>query len=234
MRRVTRVDKSTLTKLQIVRAATRLFLEKGYSATTFKMLAAALGMSPGNITFHFPTKEHLLAELNGLLCRFQWQRMDQRAAEGVSTTKSLAMEIAAVVAACEDDLAVRDLYLAAYRSPICMAIIRRNNVAQVKESFGKGLPLWTQEQFDAAEMLSSGVLYGALMTDSSVIPLATRVVATLDAVLAIYGLPAATRREEVAHAMMLDFHRLGQEIIADFRTFAEEDSAQTLWNLVNT
>ena len=228
-----RGDKSALTKLQIVRAATRLFLEKGYTATTVKMLAAELDMSPGNLTFHFPTKEHLLAELNGTLCRYQWDRMGKRENEGVSVTKSLSMEVAAVAAACEEDPVVRDLYLASYRSSLCVETIRQKNTARAKETFGKGLPMWTEEQFYAAEMLSSGVLYGVLMTDSSVIPLKTRVVAALDAMLAIYGLPSATRREEVAYAMSLDFHRLGQQLIADFRAFAEEDSTQMMWDLVN-
>ena len=54
--------------------ASRQFLEKGYSATTVAAISKELAMSPGNLTFHFPTKEHLLAELVDLLCSFQWKR----------------------------------------------------------------------------------------------------------------------------------------------------------------
>ena len=37
------------------------------------IVAKALNMSPGNLTFHYPTKEHLLAVLTDMLCHFQWK-----------------------------------------------------------------------------------------------------------------------------------------------------------------
>ena len=49
------------TKLEIVQTATKMFLEKGYTATSIKTIADALDMSTGHLTFYFPTKEHLLA-----------------------------------------------------------------------------------------------------------------------------------------------------------------------------
>ena len=62
-----RINKRALTKLEIVQVASRQFLEKGYSATTVSAISKELGISPGNLTFHFPTKEHLLAELVDLV-----------------------------------------------------------------------------------------------------------------------------------------------------------------------
>ena len=78
-----RINKRALTKREIVREATKQFLEKGYSSTAIAAISKAVDMSPGNLTFHFPTKEHLLAELVDLLCRFQWKRMEEEADEGI-------------------------------------------------------------------------------------------------------------------------------------------------------
>ena len=50
-----RINRSALTKLEIVRVASRLFLEQGYSATSAKAVCKELDMSPGNLTFYFPT-----------------------------------------------------------------------------------------------------------------------------------------------------------------------------------
>ena len=67
------------TKLEIVQAATRMFLEKGYSKTSIKAISDEVNISAGNLTFHFPTKEHLLAVLVEMLCEFQWDIIDLNA-----------------------------------------------------------------------------------------------------------------------------------------------------------
>ena len=45
---VARINKSTLTKLEIIRVASRMFLEKGYTATTIKAISSEL--SPSSIS----------------------------------------------------------------------------------------------------------------------------------------------------------------------------------------
>ena len=83
-----RISKSAITRLEIIQVASRQFLEKGYSGTTVSAISKELEMSPGNLTFHFPTKEHLLAELVDLLCKFQWVRMKEEADEAKPTQKA--------------------------------------------------------------------------------------------------------------------------------------------------
>mgnify|MGYP003539276353 CR=1 FL=1 len=48
------------TKYEILQCATRLFIEKGYTSTYVTSIASELGISTGNLTFHFPTKEHII------------------------------------------------------------------------------------------------------------------------------------------------------------------------------
>jgi len=45
---------------EIVRIATRMFAESGYSATSVSAIAAAAGISEGGFAHHFPTKNALL------------------------------------------------------------------------------------------------------------------------------------------------------------------------------
>ncbi|MBI3992472.1 MAG: TetR/AcrR family transcriptional regulator [Candidatus Lambdaproteobacteria bacterium] len=40
-------------------AAARCFVERGYTATSMRDIAAAAGMKAGSIYYHFPSKEHL-------------------------------------------------------------------------------------------------------------------------------------------------------------------------------
>ena len=55
-------DRST-TPDRILDASRRLFNEKSYAATTQPEIAAAIGISQGNLTYHFPTKRDLALRL---------------------------------------------------------------------------------------------------------------------------------------------------------------------------
>lgn len=48
---------------RILEASRRLFNEKGYAATTQPEIAAAVGISQGNLTYHFPAKRDLVVRL---------------------------------------------------------------------------------------------------------------------------------------------------------------------------
>jgi len=48
---------------QLVRAAARLFRDKGYERTTVRDLAAAVGMQSGSLFYHFKNKGEILAEV---------------------------------------------------------------------------------------------------------------------------------------------------------------------------
>ena len=51
------------TRQRIVQEAARMFVEEGYTGSSINRLSKNLKLSPGNITFYFPTKEHLLEVL---------------------------------------------------------------------------------------------------------------------------------------------------------------------------
>jgi AcrR family transcriptional regulator len=51
------------TRERILDTSLRLFNDKGYAATTLAEIASHIGISQGNLTYHFPTKRQLVAEL---------------------------------------------------------------------------------------------------------------------------------------------------------------------------
>lgn len=51
------------TRARILDATRRIFNQRGYAATTQAEIAAAVGISQGNLTYHFPTKRDLVAHL---------------------------------------------------------------------------------------------------------------------------------------------------------------------------
>src|SRR3954452_11836906 len=51
------------TRAQILTTALRLFRERGYEATTMRLIATEAGVATGNAYYYFPSKGHLVQEL---------------------------------------------------------------------------------------------------------------------------------------------------------------------------
>lgn len=227
-----RIKKSTLTRLEIVQEASKQFLEKGYTRTTVSAIGKELGMSSGNLTFYFPTKEHLLAELVDLLCSFQWKRMEEEADEGFSSIMAICLELTSMASACEDDPVIKDFFLSAYSSPMCLEIIRRNDTDRSKKVFGSYRPDWTEEQFAEAEILCSGIEYATLMTANDPVTLETRISGALNNILGIYGIPEETRQTKIHKVFAMDYRNLGKRILEDFKEYVEQANEQALLELL--
>jgi AcrR family transcriptional regulator len=227
-----RIDKGTLTKLEIVSEATKQFLDKGFSHTTLASIAKALEMSTGNLTFHYPTKEHMLAELVDILCDFHWNRMEQEAGEGISSILAICLELTAMAGACEGDPVIRDFFISSYTSPMCLEIIRQNDAKRAKEVFRDYRPDWTDTQFLEAELLVSGIEYATLMTTATYIPFETRISGALNNILGIYGIPEETRNVKLKKVFAMDYRNIGKQAISEFKEFVSSANEQALHQLL--
>ncbi|MCW5558108.1 MAG: TetR/AcrR family transcriptional regulator [Verrucomicrobiae bacterium] len=67
---------------QIVEAADRLFYEKGYEHTSFSDLSAVVGISRGNVSFHFKTKDEILEAVIDLRLDRTRRMLEQWEADG--------------------------------------------------------------------------------------------------------------------------------------------------------
>ena len=227
-----RIDKGALTKTEIITEATKQFLEKGYSNTSISAIAKELDMSPGNMTFHYPTKEHLLAVLVDMLCDFQWKLMEEEANEGVSSIMAICLELTTMASACEDDAVIRDFFLSTYSSPMCLDIIRRNDTARAKRVFGAYRPDWTDEQFAEAEILVSGIEYATLMTAGAPVPLETRISGALQNILGIYGIPEETRNLKLQKVFGMDYKNLCHRVLREFKEYVAKTNDETFLALI--
>lgn len=227
-----RIDKGALTRIEIIGEATKQFLENGYSNTTVSSIAKALEMSPGNLTFHYPTKEHLLTELADMLCKFQWEMMEREANEGVSSIMAVCLELTTMLSASEDDEVIKDFFLASYASPLCLDLIRRNDAQRAKTVFGAYCPDWTDEQFAEAEMLVSGIEFATLMTAGDPVSLEARITGALNNILGIYGIPEETRKVKLEKVFAMDYRALGKRVRTAFKEFVAETNEKAFQELV--
>lgn len=217
-----KISKSKLTKLEIVQVATRMFLEKGYTGTTSKAISDELEISKGNLTFHYPTKEHLLAVLVDMLCSFQWELMEREADEGISSVMAICLELMSMASVCETDEVARDFFVSAYQSPMSLEIIRRNDKERAKLVFAQYCEGWSDQQFAEAEILVSGIEYATLMVTGDSVPLDLRITGALNQILSIYNIPEKTRKSKLEKVMKYDYKTIGSRILKEFIEYVEE------------
>lgn len=214
------------TKHKIIRVSTRMFLEKGYTETSVKMVSDELGISKGNFTFHFPSKEHILAELVEILCKFQWMRMGEEANDGISSLLALCFELMVMASACEQSKVAKDFFVSAYQSPVCLAIIQKNDTGRAKEVFGEYCTDWTDEQFREAETLVSGIEYATLNAIDETVHLETRITGALNTIMMIYNVPEEIRKRKIEKTLSLDYKGMGKRIFKEFRDYVEQMTAE--------
>lgn len=227
-----RVDRAELTRNEIIRVAANRFLNDGYTKTTVASMAKALNMSTGNITFHFPTKEHMLAELVDMLCRYQWKMMEDEARDGYSSVMAICLELLTIASACEQDEVAKDFFLSTYRSEICMDRIRRNDKERSKEVYAQYCPDWTEEHFIEAEVLVSGIEYATLLTTSDSAPLDVRVAGALRTILSIYNVPKEVRDQKIKRVLSMNYKALGMDTLKKFREYVDQTTEQALFDLL--
>ncbi|MBQ2828348.1 MAG: TetR/AcrR family transcriptional regulator [Clostridia bacterium] len=223
-----RIDKSKLTKLEIVRVASKMFLEKGYTNTSIKAIANELEMSTGNLTFHFPTKEHLLAELVEMLRKFQWNLIEKEADEGVSSLLAICIELMTVASACEESEIAKDFFISTYSSPVCLDYIRKSAVERAKIIFAEYCDGWTDEQYAEAEILISGINYATLMTTESPATLETRISGALNQTMLIYNVPEKIRKQKIEKVLSINCRELGNRIFEEFIKYVDECAENAL------
>lgn len=224
--------KANTTKLEIIQVATQMFLEKGYTNTSAKAISDELDISTGNLTFYFPTKEHLLAEMIQMLCGFQWKMITQSTNEGNTSLLAVCLELMAMAAICEENEIMKDFYISAYTHPMTLEIIRKNDAERAKLVYEKYTSDWTEEDFLEAEILVSGIEYTTLMTTNDSLSLETRISGALNTIMMIYNVPEDVRQKKIEKVLAMDYRGMGQSILQEFTEYIREINEQALEELI--
>ncbi len=218
--------KKESTKDKIIRVSTRMFLENGYSVTTVQAVSTELGISKGNFTFYFHSKDDVLAELVEMLCEFQRELMEHEAGEGISSLLSICLELMSMAAACEEEEVAKDFFISSYQSPKCLKIIHNNDTVRAKEVFAEYCPDWTDEQFREAEILVAGIEHATLNAIDNTVSLETRISGALNAIMTIYNVPEEIRKIKIDKVLAMDYRSIGKRIFKEFKEYVEKMNAE--------
>lgn len=218
----------TTTKYEIVQTASEFFFTEGFSNTSPRMIAEKLGLSTGNITYYFKSKEHLLLTIVEELCNFQWNMLKVEIDKGIGSAASICLETMTVAVACEENEIARDFFIATFQSELCRNHLRQNHVERAKKIFAAECDGWTDEQFHQAELLVQGLQYSAIVPTDANIPLKMRLSGALNQILSIYNVDEETRQEEIQKVLDKDCREISKRVLKAFTGFVKEKNAKTL------
>lgn len=222
----------TTTKYEIIQVASELFFDIGYSNTSPRMIAEELGLSTGNITYYFPSKESLLSVLVEMLCDFQLKMLEAESDIGIGSVASICLETMAVAVACDESEIARDFFIATFQSELCRNYLRQNHVERAKNIFAKECRDWTDNDFHQAELLVMGLQYAAIVPTNADVPLKMRIGGALNQILSIYNINEDIREKEINKVLAKECREISQNVLQDFVRFVEKTNEETLEQMI--
>lgn len=206
-----------------------MFLERGFTETSVQAISEELGISKGNFTFHFPTKEHLLLELTKYLVKFHTREINIAKSEGLDNLLAYCWEVTAQIAMCEDHPQAKDFYRAIYSLPSTLEYIKNWAIEKNILLLSDKVPDWTPERFKLVENVASHIEMSALTEPcTETYLLEDKITLTVDSLLKLYEIPKAERQEAIARILEIDYRGIGKKIFKEFVAYVERLNQQAL------
>ena len=179
---------------KMLRAAVKLFLEKGYEGTTTAEIARAAGMTPSSFFRAFPSKEALLLELDKRMFSGQFALAEQHSA-AQDPVLLYAVETAIQLHIAELTESLRELYVTAYTLPSTSAYLYRSTAKRLEGIFGDYLPDAEAKDFYEMEIASTGMMRSFMAVPCDVYFTVERKIARfLECALKLCNVPLERRR----------------------------------------
>ena len=223
-----RTKKPSPMKAAIIKAASEMFFENGFSKTTSSVLCRKLDIGTGNLTFYFPTKEHILAVLVQMMIDYQWQEMENAADEGKSSLLAYCLELSTLVAISEEIPEMNDFLVAAYSHPMTLDLIRANDVDKIRTVFGEYTEGWNDERYTEMEAIISGIEYATIMKTEHSASVERRLEGALNSIMLLLGVPEEIRQKKLKKVLAMDYLSIGRKVYVDFKRYVTETNENAL------
>lgn len=204
-------------EMRIIRSATKLFLQNGYTKTTLRMIGKDCDMSHNRMLYHFATKEDMLYRLVAELMAFHSDVIEKIDAQTDNNLLAYAMEITAQIALCEGNRSAWDLYYSAYTNPKTYELIKEWGYKKNMNLLEAYLPDWSERDFKLKENIASGIELSALSTPCDMnYSLDDKITITLDSLMRLYDIPPDKRKSVIDTILKLDCITIGQQMFDMF------------------
>lgn len=217
-----------------MQVAIRMFLEKGFTSTSAKAISNELNISTGNLTFYYPTKEHILLELTKDITQFHTKSIDKILKNEKNDLYSYCWEVTAQIVLCEENEQAKDIYLAIYSHPLTLQYVKDWTAEKNQKILGERLSDWTLERFRRVENVTCCIERSALTeacTDAYTLEDKIRLILTC--LLKIYDISFEERETVIKKILETDYHKMGHDLLKQLTRYVENQNKQALSEAIN-
>lgn len=215
MAALTREEKHGLMKKEILYSSSKLFLEKGYAATSLKEISAQAGINLGSLVNIMGCKENIMSELVKYVLEWQFSTTE-KLLSGITDDKILfyATETALQLHMAESSEHIRELYSVAYSLPNSTDIIQHTITSKLEYIFGEHLPHLETKDFFELEIASGGIMRGFMTVPCDMyFTMERKVKRFLETTFLVYEVPKEKINEAIAFVRQFDLKKLAENTI---------------------
>lgn len=200
---------------RLLNSSTKFFLQKGYSSTSLKEIAADAGTNTGVLMRAFRSKENILAVLVEHVLNEQFKY----AAELVKDKTDdkilfYAVETSLQLHIVESNENIRDLYRTAYSLPITTQLIQQTITKKIENIFKEHLPHFETKDFYELEIASGGIMRGFMTIPCDMyFTMERKIKRFLEATFLVYRISDEKINEAIEFVSQFDFKLAADEVV---------------------
>ncbi len=220
---------ATSSKQAVLLTACRLFLEKGYAATSLREIAKISDVNIGSLIYMFENKENLLCELVTFVLEGQFTAT-ANLLDGITDDKLLfwAAETTLQLYIAENNENIRELYVASYSLRKSSSIIYQTIAAKMELYLKHLNPTYEAKDFYELEIATGGIIRGFMSVPCDMyFTMERKVKRYLEASFAVYGAPKEKALEAIQFVSRFDFETIAQQVIASMLASLEHATRLT-------
>ncbi len=204
------------TQQAIINTATRQFLVNGFHNTSAKMICRELDISPGNLTFWYPTKADILLEFTKKIMSYHERFIEYNKNKGEENIYTYCLEIVVQIALCEERENIRDIYYSMYSEPLTMAFLKDWTAQKNLNILGSYLKDWDLKRFRRAANVTCCIERSALAEPCTEdYSLEDKIQLTLTCLLKIYDFEKQERERIINKILATDYHKIKTEMLKE-------------------
>lgn len=215
MEKLTREQQTELNRKTVLYNTAKLFLEKGYSSTTIKEIAAVSELSIGSLTNLYSCKENLMSVLVKYVLEAQFTKTE-KLLKDVPHDKILfyATETTLQLHMAESSEHIRELYSVAYSLPHTTGIIQETITEKLEDIFKEHLPDLETKDFYMLEIASGGIMRGFMTIPCNMwFSMEEKVKSFLTTTFRVYELPKEKIEDAIEFVSQFDFKTIAKDTI---------------------
>ena len=216
-------SKTDILKSKVLHAAAKLFLERGYAASTVRDIADAAGVNTSAMIRVVKNKENIMCDLVRFVLESQFEATEKMLC-GITEDKFLlyAAETTLQLYMAESAEKIRELYNAAYSMPESFAVIMGAITGKLQYIFGDHLPHLAPKDFYELEIATGGVMRGFMTVPCDLyFTIDRKVRRFIECTFRIFCVPQEKIEEAIKFVSQFDYPTIAQNVIDTMLSYLE-------------